>query len=270
MSLQDFKNLFAFSPDLVWNKGVEREVFLVGTGGEIVARADEVIQYIRARGWPSSHGYSDPGYTVGYELSNAQIELRTRPHPNLKSLRTELEWNDANLKQSLQEIGLATLHTEVGPVDMPLDIYPDPTGRYQIITENMPRSVLLAACRVIGTHVHVGMQDHDMALRVYNYVVKHLEELCEAGNGSFGERLAIYRQMAPDYQPKPYASWDEYYQTALVKGFSEDPRKCWTLIRISVHGTIEFRMFGATDSVDRILGWVERCQTLCQEAQTMA
>lgn len=268
MSLQDFKDLFTFNPSLVWNTGVERECFIVDTSGSIIARADEAIRYIRTYGWPDRTGqqYRDPGYTVGYELSNAQIELRTRPHESLRSLRSELEWNDVNLKHSLKELNLSTLHTEVGPEDMPLDIYPDPTGRYQVITKNMPHSVLLAACRVIGTHAHVGMLDHDMALHVYNYVIQHLHELCEIGNGSFGERLAIYRQMAPDYQPKPCASWDAYYQTALDKGFSEDPRKCWTLIRISVHGTIEFRMFGATNSVDRIIRWVERCHDLCQKA----
>lgn len=153
---------------------------------------------------------------------------------------------------------------------MPLDVYPDPTGRYQRITKDMPRKILRAACRVIGTHVHVGMRDHEMALRVYNYAIRHLAELCEMGNGSFGERLAIYKQMAPDYEPKPYASWEEYYNTALEKGFAEDPRKCWTLIRISVHGTIEFRMFGATDSIDRIVSWATRCHQICQEAMASA
>jgi gamma-glutamyl:cysteine ligase YbdK (ATP-grasp superfamily) len=149
---------------------------------------------------------------------------------------------------------------------MPLDVYPDPTGRYQKITRDMPREVLTAACRIIGTHVHIGMPDHETALRVYNRLCPYFEHLCEMGNGSFGERLAIYRQMAPKYKPTPYESWEDFYGSACKKGFVEDPRKCWTLIRISVHGTIEFRMFGATDNHERIVRWATKCHELCMEA----
>lgn len=275
MSIQDFKSRFVFDSGKVGHIGVEREYFLINSERNIVPRANAAIDYIRSEGWPielsfNDKRYLDPGTTIGYELSNAQIELRTRPHPSPVSLRSELEWNDRCLTHSLKEIGLSTLHTEVGPEDMPLDVYPDPTGRYQKITENMPRSILLAACRVIGTHVHIGMRDHESALRTYNYVIRHIAELCELGNGSFGERLAIYRQMAPGYEPRPYSSWEHFYEVALAEGFSEDPRKCWTLVRMSVHGTIEFRLFGATDSIDRIMRWSERCHELCQEALVIA
>ena len=130
----------------------------------------------------------------------------------------------------------------------------------------MPREILSAACRVIGTHVHVGMPDWETALRVYNKVIPHTAMLCEKGNGSFGERLELYKQMAPNWNPSPYVDWDAYYQAAVRGGFTEDPRKCWTLIRISVHGTIEFRMFGATASIDKVVSWAELCHSLCEEA----
>lgn len=268
MSLHDFKDRFGFNPELTGHIGVEREYFVANRGDRnIIPLADKVIAHAHKIGWKSNEGEtSGPGDTLGYELSNAQLEMRTRPHSSLLSLREELEHNDRELIKTLEDLGLVALHTEVGPPDMPLDIYPDPTGRYQAITKNMPRDTLSAACRVIGTHVHIGMHDHGSALQVYNHVLSYLGELCEIGNGSFGERLAIYRRMAPDYEPKPYASWDDYYQTALMRGFAEDPRKCWTLVRISVHGTLEFRMFGATDSIDRVVNWASRCHALCEEA----
>ncbi len=122
---------------------------------------------------------------------------------------------------SCMTCGFGTLHSEVAPENMPLDVYPDPTGRYQEITRNMPRHILLAACRVIGTHIHIGMPDHETALRVYNSVVPHYMELCEKGNGSFGERLAIYRIMAPDYEPKPYRDWDHFAAVVAEKGFGK-------------------------------------------------
>lgn len=256
MSVQEFKDLFRFDPDKAFLTGVERERFIT-CDGAVVPRAAHVLSALSAvQAAPEE---------FGYELSACQVESRTTPL-KLEALAGELHRIDATLARVLRFLNLGELHSEVGPADMPLDIYPDPTGRYQVITKNMPVEVLRAACRVIGTHVHIGMRNHQMALRVYNYVIRHYGELCELGNGSFGERLAIYRQMAPDFEPKPYESWRHYHAVALEKGFAKDPRQCWTLVRISVHGTIEFRMFGATDSVDRIVGWASRCHALCQEA----
>jgi gamma-glutamyl:cysteine ligase YbdK (ATP-grasp superfamily) len=256
MSLKQFKSLFRYDGSKQGFVGVEREAFICSSG-VIVPRAQEVL---------ASVGQNNE---FAYELSKCQIESRAGPCL-LSGLGKSLHVTEQRLARVLAGLELSLRHCEVGPEDMPLDIYPDPTGRYQQITKDMPREILLAACRVIGTHVHVGMRDHEMALRVYNYAIRHVQELCEKGNGSFGERLAIYRQMAPDFEPKAYRSWQDYYDQACSKGFAEDPRKCWTLIRISVHGTIEFRMFGATGSIDRIVGWAGRCHELCQEAMVSA
>lgn len=275
MTIDQFKSLFKYDPSKVGYLGVERECFIVDADEKIVPSAEEVLagleSGIQITPWHPhwaiqiSSVVRNKDRAFGYELSACQMGSRIGPC-RLEDLNNQLQYRDKQLESALRHYDLHALHVEVGPEDTPLDVYPDPTGRYQRLTKNMPREILSAACRVIGTHVHVGMRDHDMALRVYNYVVRHFAELCELGNGSFGERLAIYKQMAPDYEPKPYASWEEYYQTALLKGFAEDPRKCWTLIRISVHGTIEFRMFGATDSTARIVKWATRCRDLCQAA----
>lgn len=270
MTIEKFRSLFSYDQGRAGAVGVEREILITNPAGEVVPMAHKVLtgleRGIYEDAWNGPIVHLEKG-AFGYELSACQIETRVGPCA-LEELNGLLQRRDRELSAAFRHYGLRALHSEVGPADMPLDVYPDPSGRYQQITKNMPREILLAACRVIGTHVHIGMPDHDTALRVYNHVIRHLAELCEMGNGSFGERLAIYKQMAPDYEPKPYASWEEYYQTALAKGFAEDPRKCWTLIRISVHGTIEFRMFGATDSLDRIVGWATRCHQLCRGAMT--
>jgi hypothetical protein len=280
MSLLEFERQFHFKRALAGNVGVEREQFLQSKKGKIVPYAARVLGVYEKKGIPQHltepyrFGPGEREYITylaarpdefGYELSACQIESRTGPS-KMRALKCKLTETDARLRLLLQHFNLTPLYAEVGPKDMSLEVYPDPTGRYQRITKNMPCNVLLAACRVIGTHVHVGMPDHKTALRVYNHAIQHLHELCELGNGSFGERLAIYRQMASKYLPQPYASWQEYYETACAEGFEEDPRKCWTLIRISVHGTIEFRMFGATDSIPRIVRWAARCHELCTEA----
>ena len=261
--LSSFKKRFSFKPAGEFLVGVERECFTINGNGAIVPQAYRVLTSLQ-EGILDGNPRLD-GTEFGYELSACQVETRVGPC-SIAELHGCLSDRNGQLEVALTHCGLSVLHSEVAPEDMPLDIYPDPTGRYQRITQDMPREILLAACRVTGTHVHIGMRDHAMALRVYNRVIRHCVELCELGDGSFGERLAIYKRMAPDFEPNPYTDWDDYYRTAITKGFMEDPRKCWTLIRISVHGTIEFRMFGATDSIDRIVNWARRCHSLCLAA----
>ena len=146
---------------------------------------------------------------------------------------------------------------------MPLDVYPDPSGRYQVITKDMPEEKLRAACRVAGTHIHIGMGSQEKAIRAYNNALRHLDHLCKLGDKSKGERLSIYKIMAPNFKPPVYDSWKDYEVYAKEHGFIDSPRNCWHLIRISIHGTIEFRMFGATPDIHEVIQWAKICYTIC-------
>jgi gamma-glutamyl:cysteine ligase YbdK (ATP-grasp superfamily) len=252
MEYEQFASKFQFSPQYTRFVGVERECFLTREG-RIAPIAAEVIGAV-----------GDP-FRFGCELSACQLEERTPPI-QLSQVLTVLQENETLVRRAEEELGFRRLYSEVGPADMPLDIYPDPSGRYQSIASQLPKEVLAAACRVIGVHVHVGMPDHETALRVYNSLIPHFAQLCEFGNGSFGERLSLYRMMAPRWKPESYESWEHFYEVAQQQGFAHDPKQCWSLIRISVHGTIEFRMFGSTASHERIFSWAEACHGLCNEA----
>ncbi len=250
--MEQFYAQFRFDPANVLRIGVERESFLI-RNGRPVPIAVQVLPELPDRD------------RFGYELSACQLEDRVGP-VMLADLKSALAANDAEIARVERKLGFTRSRAEVGPVDMPLDIYPDPTGRYRIIAANLPRDILLAACRVIGTHVHVGMPDRNIALAVHNHAVSHWRELVALGDGSGGERLRIYSQMAPDFIPAKYPSWEAFREEAETKGFVSDPRRCWHLIRISKHGTIEFRMFGTTPDLDRIVGWATECHALCAEA----
>jgi len=244
---------FRFDPTKTLFVGVERECFVTDFDGNIVPRSFEILSHL------NKHS------RFGYELSACQIEERTDP-VKVDQIRNELLRNQSILSQAEAELGFKRLHVEVGPEDMPLDVYPDPSGRYQVISASMSREVLLSACRIIGTHIHVGMPDRDSALRVYNSVVSNCQELSELGDYSSGQRLEIYRQVAPDCDPAPYQTWYDFHSAAVKKGFDKDPRKCWSLIRISKHGTIEFRMFGSTPSLELVETWAKKCHKLCAGA----
>ncbi len=245
--------LFSFHPDKPMLIGCEREFFLTGKTGMISPLASKASRILQG----------DPAF--GYELSACQFEMRVGP--SIIGDFEKASWHAH--KFLVGQLGMHDIYPKfitVAPEDMPLDVYPDPTGRYQEITRDMPVEILRAACRVAGTHFHVGMPDHETALRVYNRVIGSFKELCEMGNLSRGERMAIYQIMAKDNKPIPYSDWDELYWHYSNNGYDHDPRKCWHLIRISAHGTIEFRMFDNTDDLSLVNAWGKKCFELCLNA----
>jgi gamma-glutamyl:cysteine ligase YbdK (ATP-grasp superfamily) len=266
-NLESFKKRFHFNPALAFRIGIERECFITDAKDTIVPDALRVISHVQKNGWRCRNAQSntDPGNLLGYELSACQLETRTDPC-NASEVMSALIIPDEGLKNTMAELELRPLYAEVAPDTIPLDVYPDPTERYARITSNMPREVLLAACQVAGTHVHIGMPDHETALKVYNRVTDSCESLCCSGDGSSGRRLEIYRVVAPSREPPVYADWSAFYLAAKRNGFETNPRDCWTLIRLTVHGTIEFRMFGSTDSLERIVHWAHECHRLCLQA----
>jgi gamma-glutamyl:cysteine ligase YbdK (ATP-grasp superfamily) len=251
--LKKFMSQFKFDKNKGFFIGAERECHLLDLKGNIVPIAPKVLKNLISRNGQFS-----------YELSACQLEWRIGPCENIFGFTRQLENFEIFLRHAEKEVKFRRSFEEVAPEDMPLDIYPDPTGRYQEITKNMPRNILSAACQVIATHIHIGMPDAETALRSYNKAINSLDYFCKIGDHSSGRRLKIYSIMAPDFMPYPYKDWQEFFEKAKKEKFIDDPRKCWTLIRISKHGTIEFRMFGATNNLEEIVHWANLCQKACQ------
>ncbi len=249
--LKNFLDKFDFTPDLCLQIGVERECFLLDKNKRISPLAPMVLGYLGVNG------------KFGFELSACQLEDRIGPC-HINEIKKLLNDNEILIKEAEKKLGFSRNFEEVGPEDMCLDVFPDPTGRYQKLIKDMPNQVLASACRVIGTHIHVGMPDPENALKVYNRVLTHLPELLKQGDCSQGERLNLYKNVAPNPYPLAYQNWEDFHCKAQKNGFDENPRNCWHLIRISVHGTIEFRMFGATSEITKIQEWAKSCHDLCQ------
>jgi len=251
---EEFKVQFGFDSTRNLFVGIEREAYLLDLDppGKIMPLAVKVLDYLG-----SQNGH------FGYELSACQLEWRVGPC-SLSRLKNRLIKDERILTNAERKLGFKRSLVELPCTeDFPLDVYPDPTGRYQVIKKKLSREVLAAACRAISTHIHIGMPSHKTALRVYNKVIRYFDELCELS----GRCLDNYKIVVPKHEPPCYSSWKNFYETAIKQKFVDNPRDCWYLIRISVHGSIEFRMFGATENIDRIVTWAKFCHKICQEAQ---
>lgn len=251
-----FLDRFTFDPTKRGFVGVEREQFLVGKDGRILAAAPQFLQALETIERPAL-------VQTGFELSACQIESKIGPC-GIAELRTHLISAERYLEAADQKLGIARINLEVAPEDMPLTVFPDPSGRYQAITASMPTPILRAACRVAATHIHVGVSNIDHAIQAYNRAINSTSILMDLGDHSNGARIALYKTMAPKWEPKPFASPEDFSSRAEEIGYAHDPRSCWTVIRISKHGTVEFRMFGATSSIDKIVHWATICKGLCE------
>lgn len=244
---------FRFNTAYIGNLGVECEAFVTDSHGTIVAKADEVLVALRN---------TELAQDFCPELSACQIEWKTKPLV-LAELPDAVQQHQRILYEAASACNLGIRYSELAPETMPLTVYPD--ERYIAIAKQLNPAVLSAGCRVAGVHIHVGMPDHETALRVYNHVVRFMYELMQMGDASNGGRLNLYRAMAPAWKPPQFASWSEMYAYACKHNWDGDPKSWWSLIRISQHGTIEFRTFGSTASVSKILAWAKFCYVLCQQ-----
>lgn len=248
-----FFKQFKFDPSKTLFVGIEREAF-ASRNGKILPIVPEVL--------PAINNLNPEFQIFGYELSACQIEMKYGPYH-------VSEVHDGLLKAEKERINFEEkfdfecIFSDTAGQEIPLDIYPDPTGRYAKIASSLSRDVLHAACYVAGTHVHIGMPSAVDALRVYNNLCSHVDELTKMGDNSNGERISYYQLMSKETTPKSHTSMQSWFEDSVEKGYSNDPRKCWTLIRISIHGTIEFRMFGSTPDLDKINKWVNECRDLC-------
>lgn len=239
-----FLSRFAFRPRLRGHLGVEREFFLVDP--DICLPAPRAEEFLRIT--------ADPSWT--YELSACQVEHRTAPCPSIDALMRDIKAGEDRGKATAYMMGLRLVSASVGPPAMPLDVYPDP--RYRSIAATLPMRVLSAACRVAGTHIHVGVSSMDEAVALHDAVVDELPALVAEGDLSRGFRMRLYGVMAPDHVPPKYGTAEAFADHARSEGFDANPRNCWHLVRISVHGTVELRMFGATADRKRIKRWAKR------------
>lgn len=251
--VEDFFQKFNYDSEKTLYVGIEREAF-TARNGKIFPLTPELLPLIEL---------SNPKFqSFGYELSACQLEMRYGPY-HVSDISNGINLANTELKNLEEQLKFSCYFADTAGQEIPLDVYPDPTGRYAKISASLSPEVLHAACYIAGTHVHIGMPNPKDALRVYNNVSNHVQELINMGDNSYGERIRYYKIMKSDIEPTYHKDIKAWVQDALDKNYYEDPRKNWSIIRLSIHGTIEFRMFGSTPDISKIYQWANTCRDLC-------
>ncbi len=233
--------------------GVEEEFLLVDPETRrLVPRADEVVADARAAG----------GAKVEHELQLVQVEADTAVCRTLSELRAQLGGLRRTLAAAAERAGCRLASAGSHPFS-PCDdsrVTPKPAylrleRDYQLVTREQ---------LVCGCHVHVGILDAEMVIRVLNRVRPFLPTVLALGVNSpfwLGEdtgyasfRTEIWRRWPLAGTPEIFASraeYDELVELMLKTGAIDDPARIYWDVRPSARfDTLEFRVTDACLRVD--------------------
>ncbi len=191
---------------------------------------------------------------VAREFLKSQIEVGTGVHSTPRQAGAELKYLRHTVAGLAAEHGLAPLAVSTHPFARWSTQEPTERARYQSIAKDLAGvGRRLVIC---GMHVHVGIEDDELRIDLFNqarYFLPHLLVLSTSSPFAEGEdtglkcyRLAAYQELPRTGMPGRFEGWYEYLQTVdlLVRnGIIEDASKIWWDIRPSPRfATLEMRV----------------------------
>lgn len=151
--------------------------------------------------------------------------------------------------------------------------------RYEKLYEE--HKVLLDDFAICGTHVHIGFEDFDKALKAYNYSLFYLPLLVALSassvyndgmdTGIHSYRTKIFSRLPkasiPDYFDS-YEQMKELYDVLYNSQVIETTKDIWWDVRIQPHfKTLEFRVCDAVADLDRLEVCAAISKAICQLSQ---
>jgi glutamate---cysteine ligase / carboxylate-amine ligase len=198
---------------------------------------------------------------VAREYLKSQIEVGTTVHATPGDAGKELAGLRSTVASLAAEHQLAPIAASTHPFARWSTQEPTERARYQAIAKDLAGvGRRLVIC---GMHVHVGIEDDELRIDLFNqarYFLPHLLVLSTSSPFAEGEdtglkcyRLAAYDELPRTGMPGRFEGWQEYAQTVdlLVRnGIIEDATKIWWDLRPSARfPTLEMRV---TDVCTRI------------------
>lgn len=110
------------------------------------------------------------------------------------------------------------------------------------------------------TRIEVFVSDRRQMLKMYNNSIRYYDQL--QSRKEVAALLAHAQNLFPHSTPGYLASWEHFRQWAAVQGIEHDIGSLKSVIRMTPQGSVEFRTFEATTSVELIIGWAYLCHAL--------
>ncbi|NQU71972.1 MAG: carboxylate-amine ligase [Rhodospirillales bacterium] len=213
---------------------------------------------------------------VASEFLQTQIEVGTRVCATLQDARDDLAYLRGTVAEVANEFGLAPIAASTHPFGRWRDQKPTDKQRYAVLEQDM--QVAARRLLICGMHVHVGLDDDELAIDILNqipYFLPHLLALSTsspfwegAETGLKSYRLCVFNELPRTGLPEQFASHGEYRRTvdALVRaGLIEDATKIWWDVRPSARfPTLEMRITDVCTRLDDAISIAAIYRCLCR------
>jgi carboxylate-amine ligase len=232
--------------------GVEEEFLVVdGATGELRSDGASLLPAARRR----------LGDDVQPELHSSQLETNTTVGETLADVRRDLVRLRQGLAASVAEHGHGLAATGTHPFSAWTDD-PEVNSKYEVVEQEYQQ---LAREQIIcGVHVHVGVDDEELAIAVMNGVGPWLSPIVAlAANSPFwggrdtgyaSYRTELWRRWPMAGTPAPFvdrADYDSLVDTLLRTGSIDDHARIYWDVRPSAKfPTVEFRVADVGTTVD--------------------
>ncbi len=215
------------------------------------------------------------GGQVTREFLRCQIEIDTPVCQTLTEARGHLAHLRGTIAREAERYGLAPIAASTHPFATWTQQLNTDRDRYNELAKDL--QVVVRRLLVCGMHVHVGVEDDDLRIDLYNqlaYFLPHLLALSTSSpfwqgrkSGLKSYRLSVFNELPRTGLPESFSSWTEYQRTVDVivrAGMIEDSTKIWWDLRPSARfPTLEMRVTDVCTRLDDTLmiAAIYRCLT---------
>lgn len=245
--------------------GIEEEFQMVDrVSGQLSANINTIME----KGVPIF------GEQIKPEMLQSTVELISNVCPNIPAARVEMQGLRVKLARLLAEEGLALVSAGTHPTAVWTDQMTTSHPRYMELQEefqDVGRSIL-----IFGLHVHVGVENKDIAVTLMNQLRTWLPHLLAlSSNSPFWSgrytglksyRSVVWKRFPRSGMPDSFATWDDfnrYVQTLIDTRCIDNGKKIWWDIRPHpFFNTIEFRVFDMPATLDDGIAIAAFCQAL--------
>src|SRR6266480_6791520 len=214
------------------------------------------------------------GDHIKTEKLQCYVELTTHICPNITALRLDLQQKITRLARLLEEDGLALIRAGTHPTAHWQDQRLTQTQRYKEVIEEYQDA--RHSTLVFGLHIHVGIEQHEMAIPLINQLrtwLPHLLALSSnspfwigRNSGIKSYRPIVYKSCPRTGIPQSFAStaeFDRYVADLISSGCIDNAKKIWWDIRPHpFFSTIEFRVCDMPATIEDSIALAALCQAL--------
>ncbi len=194
------------------------------------------------------------GVQMKPELHQSIVEINTPICKSIKEARNQVLSLRGALFNLARENGFLIAAAGTHPFSHWKDqlIVDDP--RYGMIIDEM--QVLARSLLIFGLHIHIGVEDNDVAIKLMNLLRNYIPYLTaltvnspfwmgrETGIKSY--RIKIFEKFPRTGIPEPFAGWEDFHEflnTLICTNCIDNIKKIWWDIRPHIiYKTLEFRV----------------------------